>query len=52
MSAVLVVARSYEAFARGDMGAPFVHLWTFHGELAVRFRQFLDIAGCVEALAP
>lgn len=52
MSAVLVVARSYEAIARGDMGAPFVHLWTFHGELAVRFRQFFDTAGWVDALAP
>jgi hypothetical protein len=26
-------------------------VWTVEGELAVRFRQFLDTAGWVEALA-
>jgi ketosteroid isomerase-like protein len=32
------------------LDVPFVHVWTVRGERAVRFRQFLDTAGWVEAL--
>jgi hypothetical protein len=32
------------------LDAPFVHVWTFRGGKAVRFRQFLDTAGWNEAL--
>jgi ketosteroid isomerase-like protein len=34
-----------------QLDVPFVHVWTVRGEKAVRFRQFLDTAGWVEALA-
>lgn len=34
------------------LDVPFVHVWSFRGGKAVRFRQFLDTAGWVEALAP
>ncbi len=34
-----------------ELDVPFVHVWTVRGEKAVRFRQFLDTAGWVEALA-
>jgi ketosteroid isomerase-like protein len=33
------------------LDVPFVHVWTVRGEKAVRFRQFLDTAGWVEALS-
>ena len=32
------------------LDVPFVHVWTLEDEKAVRFRQFLDTAGWVEAL--
>ena len=34
------------------LDVPYVHVWTFRDGKAVRFRQFLDTAGWVEALAP
>lgn len=34
------------------LDVPFVHVWTVRDGKAVRFRQFLDTAGWVEALAP
>jgi ketosteroid isomerase-like protein len=33
------------------LDVPFVHVWTFAEEKAIRFRQFLDTAGWVDALA-
>jgi ketosteroid isomerase-like protein len=33
------------------LDVPFVHVWTIAGDKAVRFRQFLDTAGWVEALS-
>ncbi len=33
------------------LDVPFVHVWTFRDGLAIRFRQFLDTAGWVEALS-
>jgi ketosteroid isomerase-like protein len=32
------------------LDVPFVHVWTYTGDRATRFRQFLDTAGWVEAL--
>jgi ketosteroid isomerase-like protein len=34
------------------LDVPFAHIWSFRDGRAVRFRQFLDTAGWVEALAP
>jgi uncharacterized protein len=34
------------------LDVPYVHVWTFRDGRAVRFRQFLDTAGWVEALSP
>jgi ketosteroid isomerase-like protein len=34
------------------LDVPFAHVWTFRDGKAVRFRQFLDTAGWVGALAP
>jgi uncharacterized protein len=34
-----------------QLDVPFVHVWTVRGEKAVRFRQFLDTAGWIEALS-
>lgn len=51
----VVVLGRYRGVARGtgkSLDVPFVHLWTFSEGLVVRFRQFLDTAGWVEALAP
>jgi ketosteroid isomerase-like protein len=51
----VVVLGRYRGVAKGTgkrLDVPFVHVWTVEGELAVRFRQFLDTAGWVEALAP
>jgi ketosteroid isomerase-like protein len=51
----VVVLGRYQGVARETgkkLDVPFVHVWTFRDELAVRFRQFLDTAGWVEALAP
>jgi ketosteroid isomerase-like protein len=50
---VIVLGR-YRGVAKGtgkQLDVPFVHVWTVRGEKAVRFRQFLDTAGWVEALA-
>jgi uncharacterized protein len=33
------------------LDVPFVHVWTYRDGKAIRFRQFLDTAGWVEALA-
>ena len=49
---VVVIGR-YKGIAKGTgkrLDVPFVHVWTLRGELAVRFRQFLDTAGWVDAL--
>ena len=35
---------------RKQLDVPFVHILTLQGEKAIRFRQFLDTAGWVEAL--
>jgi len=51
----VVVLGRYTGVARGTgkvLDVPFVHVWTFAEGRAVRFRQFLDTAGWVEALAP
>jgi uncharacterized protein len=34
-----------------QLDVPFVHVWTVRGEKVVRFRQFLDTAGWIEALS-
>ncbi len=49
---VVVIGR-YRGVAKETgkrLDVPFVHVWTLHEERAVRFRQFLDTAGWVEAL--
>ena len=33
-----------------QLDVPFVHIWTLEGDKAIRFRQYLDTAGWVEAL--
>jgi uncharacterized protein len=51
----VVVLGRYRGVARATgkkLDVPFVHVWTFEDERAVRFRQFLDTAGWVEALSP
>jgi hypothetical protein len=51
---VVVVGR-YRGRAKGTgklLDVPFVHIWTLRNGVAVRFRQFLDTAGWVQALAP
>ena len=53
-SEVVVLGR-YRGIAQAtgrELDVPFVHVWTFRGEHAVRFRQFLDTAGWNDALAP
>jgi uncharacterized protein len=50
----VVVLGRYRGIAKGtgkQLDVPFVHVWTVRGEKAVRFRQFLDTAGWIEALA-
>jgi ketosteroid isomerase-like protein len=50
----VVVLGRYRGVAKGtgkQLNVPFVHVWTINGEKAVRFRQFLDTAGWIEALA-
>ena len=50
----VVVLGRYRGVAKETgkaLDVPFVHVWTFRDGLAVRFRQFLDTAGWVEALA-
>lgn len=49
----VVVLGRYRGVAKGTgkrLDVPFVHVWTVRDEQAVRFRQFLDTAGWVEAL--
>jgi uncharacterized protein len=49
----VVVLGRYRGIAKGTgktLDVPFVHVWSFEGERAVRFRQFLDTAGWNEAL--
>ena len=51
---VVVIGR-YRGVAKGTgkrLDVPFVHVWTVEGDRAIRFRQFLDTAGWVAALAP
>ena len=51
----VVVLGRYRGNARESgkrLDVPFVHVWTFDDGLVVRFRQFLDTAGWVEALRP
>lgn len=36
--------------SRKQLDVPFVHIWSVSGDKAVRFRQYLDTAGWVEAL--
>jgi hypothetical protein len=50
---VLVLGR-YRGRAKGtgkELDVPFAHVWSFRDGKAVRFRQFLDTAGWVEALS-
>jgi ketosteroid isomerase-like protein len=50
---VVVIGR-YRGFAKETgkrLDVPFVHIWTLRDGKAVRFRQFLDTAGWIEALA-
>jgi ketosteroid isomerase-like protein len=49
---VVVVGR-YRGTAKGtgkQLDVPFVHIWTVQDNKAIRFRQFLDTAGWVNAL--
>lgn len=50
----VVVLGRYRGVAKGTgkvLDVPFVHVWTLADGKAVCFRQFLDTAGWVEALA-
>lgn len=50
----VVVLGRYRGTARETgktLDVPFVHVWTFDDGRATRFRQFLDTAGWIEALA-
>ena len=50
----IVVLGRYRGVAKGTgkrLDVPFVHVWTLEDEKAVRFRQFLDTAGWVDALS-
>lgn len=50
----IVVLGRYRGRAKGTgkrLDVPFVHVWTVRDGKAVRFRQFLDTAGWVEALS-
>jgi uncharacterized protein len=49
----VVVLGRYRGTAKGSgkvLDVPFVHVWTLFEARAIRFRQFLDTAGWVEAL--
>lgn len=51
----VVVLGRYRGVAKGTgkrLDVPFVHVWTLREGRAIRFRQFLDTAGWVEALQP
>jgi uncharacterized protein len=53
-SEIVVIGR-YRGIAKETgkaLDVPFVHVWTVENEKAVRFRQFLDTAGWVQALSP
>ena len=49
---VVVLGRYHGVAKRTErrLDVPFVHVWTLEAGKAVRFRQFLDTAGWVEAL--
>lgn len=50
----VVALGRYRGTAKGTgkrLDVPFVHVWTLQNERATRFRQFLDTAGWIEALA-
>lgn len=50
----VVVLGRYRGRAKGTgkrLDVPFVHIWTFRDGKAMRFRQFLDTAGWVDALS-
>jgi len=50
----VVVLGRYRGVAKGTgkrLDVPFVHVWALRDGKAVRFRQFLDTAGWVEALS-
>jgi uncharacterized protein len=50
----VVVLGRYTGIAKGTakrLDVPYVHVWTLRDGKAVRFRQFLDTAGWVEALS-
>ena len=50
----IVVLGRYRGRAKRSgklLDVPFVHIWTIRDDRAVRFRQFLDTAGWVEALS-
>ena len=49
---VVVVGR-YRGVGKAShkqLDVPFVHIWTLEGDKAIRFRQYLDTAGWVDAL--
>jgi len=49
----VVVLGRYRGCAKATgkrLDVPFVHIWTFRDGKAIRFRQFLDTAGWIEAL--
>ena len=51
----IVVLGRYRGVAQGTgkvLDVPFVHVWSLRDGKAWRFRQFLDTAGWIEALAP
>ncbi len=51
----VVVLGRYHGVAKGTgrrLDVPFVHVWTLAEGKAIRFRQFLDTAGWVNALGP
>jgi uncharacterized protein len=51
----IVVLGRYRGVGRETgkrLDVPFVHVWTVENGKAVRFRQFLDTVGWVEALTP
>jgi ketosteroid isomerase-like protein len=50
----VVALGRYRGTAKGTgkfLDVPFVHVWTLRDGRATRFRQFLDTAGWIEALA-
>jgi ketosteroid isomerase-like protein len=50
----VVVLGRYTGRAKGtgkELDVPYVHVWTFRDGRAVRFRQFVDTRGWVEALS-